>query len=227
MARNVASSRIRNYSLKTRYIAAVAKYHRILRHLRYATGIYTRAERDLLGDFLAVAKREYGRFRGRFVVQRWPNDWDSGPIGVESTKPDRPAGRDLRAKAVEVLLVDDNFDDICLVCQALAEEPVPINVRVAVDGEQAIQMLAIRKPDLVILDLTLPRLSGLSLLERWHIDAPVVIFTRSSDIDDLFRSLELGAKEFVRKPTDLRDFAEAVSQIVRNWGSQDAAVPDR
>jgi DNA-binding response OmpR family regulator len=70
----------------------------------------------------------------------------------------------------------------------------------------------------VILDLNLPKPSGFTLLERSHIDAPVVVFSSSSNPDDLLRAFELGAREFVQKPTDLVEFARQVSQIVRIWG---------
>jgi DNA-binding response OmpR family regulator len=121
-------------------------------------------------------------------------------------------------KPVEVLLVEDNPGDILLIRQILAHEPFPINVHVAVDGEQAIQMLAQQyvKPDLVILDLKLPKVSGFSFLQRCQLDVPVVVFSSSFSTDDVFRSFRLGAKEFFQKPTDLDAFAWQVSQIVRN-----------
>jgi DNA-binding response OmpR family regulator len=124
-------------------------------------------------------------------------------------------------KPVEVLLIEDNAGDILLIHQALAGERVPVSVHVAVDGQQAMQMLAARQfdPDLVILDLNLPKVSGLSFLERCQPDAPVVVFTSSSNPQDRRCSLELGAKEFVEKPTDLREFVLRISQIVRHWGS--------
>jgi two-component system response regulator len=82
------------------------------------------------------------------------------------------------------------------------------------------QMLAARqfKPDLVILDLNIPTVSGLSFLECSQPDVPVVVFTSSTDPQDRRCSFELGAKEFVQKPTDLGEFVRQVSQIVRHWG---------
>lgn len=121
---------------------------------------------------------------------------------------------------LQVLLVEDNFGDVLLIRQALASEPYATDVRVARDGEQGLEILSDLqyKPDLVILDLNLPKLSGHTLLERSHIDAPVIIFSSSSNPDDLLRAFELGAREYVQKPTDLTEFTRQVSQIVRTWG---------
>jgi DNA-binding response OmpR family regulator len=121
---------------------------------------------------------------------------------------------------LQVLLVEDNLGDVLLIRQALASEPYAIDVRVARDGEQGLEVLSDLqyKPDLVILDLNLPKLSGHALLERSHIAAPVIIFSSSSNPDDLLRAFELGAREYVQKPTDLAEFARQVSQIVRTWG---------
>ena len=122
-------------------------------------------------------------------------------------------------KPIELLLVEDGAGDILLMKQALARESTPISIHVAVDGKQAMEMLAARpfQPDLVILDLNLPKISGLSLLERFHPDVPVIVFTSSTNPRDRERCLELGAKECVLKPTDLDDYRHVVSQIVRNW----------
>ena len=124
-------------------------------------------------------------------------------------------------KPIEVLLVEDQAGDILLIKQILAEESFPVHVRVAMDAPQAMDVLAQRRlePDLVILDLNLPKISGLSVLERCHTDVPVVVFTSSSNPQDRQRSLELGAKEFVQKPTDLREYSRAVSEFVEHWTS--------
>jgi DNA-binding response OmpR family regulator len=95
---------------------------------------------------------------------------------------------------------------------------------VAVDGEQAIRMLAARRfePDLVILDLNIPKVSGLLVLEQCEADLPVVIFTSSSNPQDRRCALELGAKEFVQKPMGLQAYTQVVSQMVRNWASRES-----
>jgi len=127
-------------------------------------------------------------------------------------------------KPVEVLLVEDNAGDILLMRQTLAREPFSISIHVAVDGKQAVQMLAARQfqPDLVILDLNIPKVSGLSVLECTQPDVPVIVFTSSSNPQDRQCSFDLGAKDYVQKPTDLREFVQQVSQIVRTWGRPNA-----
>jgi CheY-like chemotaxis protein len=122
-------------------------------------------------------------------------------------------------KPVEVLLVEDNAGDIMMVRQALAREPFPVAIHVAVDGKQAAQMLETRhfEPDLVILDLNIPKVHGLSVLEKGEPHIPVVVFTSSESRADRQRAYDLGVKDFVRKPIDLDQYAAAVSRIVREW----------
>jgi CheY-like chemotaxis protein len=122
-------------------------------------------------------------------------------------------------KPVEVLLVEDQAGDILLMRQALAAEPIPISIHVAIDGKQAVEILSHGqfKPDVVILDLKLPMLSGLGFLEGYLPEAPVIVFTSSSNIHDKQRALELGAKEYIQKPTGLVEYTQMVCQIVRNW----------
>lgn len=126
-------------------------------------------------------------------------------------------------RPVSVLLVEDEAGDILLMRQTLAGEPIPISIHVAMDGTQAIDLLTTRyfEPDVIILDLKLPKLSGLSFLERYRPEVPVVVFTSSSNIHDQQRALELGAAEYIQKPTDLEAYTRVVSQIVRNWAMTD------
>ena len=127
----------------------------------------------------------------------------------------------MSVKPVEVLVVDDSSGDALLICQTLAAEPFLIRVHLATDGQQALEFLqrADVEPNLVILDLDLPKVSGLSFLRRCHLVVPIVVFSSSSNPDDQRRALELGAKEFVEKATDFAAFKQQVSQIVRNWTS--------
>jgi CheY-like chemotaxis protein len=124
-------------------------------------------------------------------------------------------------RPISVLVVEDNLGDVLMIRQALAGAGIPITIRVAVDGKQAMEILIARDftPDLVILDLNIPKLSGLAVLERCHIDAPVVVFSSSSDPRDRQSSFELGAKDYVQKPTDLAEYRETVSQMVRSWAN--------
>ena len=115
--------------------------------------------------------------------------------------------------------MEDEAGDILLMRQALMDEPFPVRIRVAVDGEQAMHLLAqeMFEPDVVILDLNLPQLSGLAVLQRSPPEVPVVVFTSSSNPRDRQRSLQLGAKEYVQKPTDLTQYVEQFCRIVRQW----------
>jgi chemotaxis family two-component system response regulator Rcp1 len=128
----------------------------------------------------------------------------------------------------EVLLVEDNAGDALLIGQALAEYPAPVHLRIARDGEQALQMLGEPgfTPDLVILDLNIPRLSGYTVLKSYlPRKTPVVVFSTSQNEADVGRVLSLGAKDFVRKPLDLDDYKTAVAGMVERWAAHDSAEP--
>ena len=128
-----------------------------------------------------------------------------------------------RVRPIEVLVIEDEPGDILLMKQALAREPVPISMRVAVDGIQAAQIVSEGEftPDVIILDLNIPKLSGLGFLDGYGLDAPVIVFTSSSNPQDRQRAMELGAKEYIVKPSDLTEYTRLVSQIVRKWSKRD------
>jgi DNA-binding response OmpR family regulator len=121
---------------------------------------------------------------------------------------------------IEILLVEDNAGDAVLIRQILAEESMLVNLHIVRDGEQALTMLsdAHFQPALIILDLNIPRISGPALLERWRSQKiPVVVFSSSISEAERARVLELGAREFVQKPTDIDDFTEVVRGIVGRY----------
>ena len=120
---------------------------------------------------------------------------------------------------IEILLIEDNPLDIALTRQALAVEPFPIRLHVAVDGEKAMQILAARQfhLDVVILDLNIPKISGLSVLENNHGHVPIVVFSSSTNPDDIQRSFQLGVRDFVPKPHDVLAYRRILSYIVRKW----------
>src|ERR1700722_4053568 len=112
---------------------------------------------------------------------------------------------------MEILLVEDNAGDAVLIRQILADASVPVNLHIVRDGEQALTMLsdADFQPALIILDLNTPRISGSVLLERWKAQkVPVVVFSSSLNDAERTRAMELGAREFVQKPTDVEAFSE-------------------
>jgi len=119
-----------------------------------------------------------------------------------------------------ILLVEDNAGDTLLVQQVLASCPVAFKLHISRDGEEALQMLADPnlELDLIILDLNLPRISGLGVLEQYHVkDTPVVVFSASSRQTDREFALALGACEYVQKPIDLQSFTDVVCEIVVKW----------
>jgi CheY-like chemotaxis protein len=123
-------------------------------------------------------------------------------------------------KPVEILLVEDNAGDTLLIGEVLRECSTPIKLHVARDGMQALLMLASRlvKPDLVILDLNMPNISGHAMLEKYHPhDVPFVVFSSSWNDSDAKRSLASGAREFVRKPTELQAYKDAVEGMIEKW----------
>jgi DNA-binding response OmpR family regulator len=121
---------------------------------------------------------------------------------------------------MEILLVEDNAGDAVLIRQILADAAVPVNLHIVRDGEQALTLLsdAHFRPALIILDLNIPRISGQALLERWKSqNVPVVVFSSSLNDAERARVLELGAREFVQKPTDIKTFISVVSELVERY----------
>jgi two-component system response regulator len=119
----------------------------------------------------------------------------------------------------QILLIEDGAGDILLIKQVLSQATFAIKLRVAMDGEQALQALTDPgfKPDLIILDLKIPKVSGLQLLERCKPRAQVVVFTSSSSPTEIQKAAELGVREFVQKPSDFQEFAKAVMKIIQDW----------
>ena len=120
----------------------------------------------------------------------------------------------------EVLLVEDSAGDALLTNQILAESRLSVRLHIARDGEQALTMLADEQfhPAMIILDLSLPKVSGFEVLERNpRRDIPVVIFSASARAADVERTLAMGAKEYVQKPMDVVGYRKALIQMVRNW----------
>ena len=124
-----------------------------------------------------------------------------------------------------ILLVEDDPDHELLTIRALTKSNVANDVRVARDGEEAIDMLfgenAIR-PQVILLDLKLPKVDGLEVLRRIRESdttrmLPVVILTSSDEERDLVRSYQLGVNSYIRKPVNFNDFAEATRQLGMYW----------
>jgi two-component system response regulator len=141
--------------------------------------------------------------------QTVPAPWLAGTESVKTT------GQCI--SPLEILLVEDDAGDTVLINEIISELSIPVNLHLARDGEQALLMLSdhLFEPDLVILDLNLPRVSGYDVLERRPFrTVPVVVFTGSASEADIQRSLNLGAQEYIRKPHDLDAYREIVRGIV-------------
>jgi chemotaxis family two-component system response regulator Rcp1 len=137
----------------------------------------------------------------------------------------------------EILLVDDSPSDLDLMCEALAASTYQSRVNTVPDGEAAIAYLhragaygSATRPNLVILDLNLPRKDGRVVLADFKSDpalrsVPVVIFTTSHSRQDISRCYAIGANCYVSKPGNLGEFRTAVQAIEQFWFSV-ASVPD-
>ena len=140
-----------------------------------------------------------------------------------------------------ILLVEDNPDDELLMLRALAKNDVSSEVVVAHDGVEALEYLFASgpyagrddggMPRLILLDLKLPRLDGLEVLERLRSDertrlVPVVILTSSRERRDVLRGYGLGANSYVRKPVDFGEFLMMVEQLKRYWLGLNEAPPE-
>lgn len=131
-----------------------------------------------------------------------------------------------------ILLVEDNPDDVALTLRALKKNDIASNVVVARDGLEALDLLfgseatpgheASVLPVLILLDLKLPRISGIEVLQRLRADertkiVPVVILTTSREEQDLIDGYRFGANSYIRKPVDFNKFVEAVRQLGLYW----------
>jgi CheY-like chemotaxis protein len=124
---------------------------------------------------------------------------------------------------VEILLVDDDPDDVTLAMRALARQNLANRVHVVGDGAEALAYLRESgRPRLVLLDLKLPKVTGLEVLEQIRDDPrlktlPVVILTSSREEPDVARAYALGANSYIVKPVDFDQFLRAVSEVGMYW----------
>lgn len=131
-----------------------------------------------------------------------------------------------------ILLVEDNPDDEALAVRALKKNNISSEIAVVRDGIEALNYLfaegpyALRDPNdspqVILLDLKLPKLDGLGVLRRLRADSrtrllPVVLLTSSNEEQDRFNGYGLGANSYVRKPVDFEQFKEAIRQLSVYW----------
>ncbi len=131
-----------------------------------------------------------------------------------------------------ILLVEDNPDDVALTLRAFEKNNISNDVIVAHDGAEALDYLFAGgkfagrdmsvMPAVILLDLKLPKVDGLEVLQRLRADdrtklLPVVILTSSKEESDVVNGYKLGCNSYVRKPVDFAQFAEAVRQLGLYW----------
>ena len=141
-----------------------------------------------------------------------------------------------------ILLVEDNPDDEALTLRALKKNNIKNEVVVARDGAEALEFLfgtgkyAGRNtdviPQVVLLDLKLPKVEGLEVLRQVRADKrtkllPVVILTSSNEEQDRIQGYDLGANSYVRKPVDFNQFLDAARQLGLYWLVLNEAPPAR
>ena len=131
-----------------------------------------------------------------------------------------------------ILLVEDNPDDEMLTLRAMQKNNIANEIVIARDGAEALDYIfgtgkydqrdPAEIPQLVLLDLNLPKVGGLDVLKRIRSDErtalyPVVILTSSKEERDLVESYRLGANSYIRKPVDFNQFSEAIRQLGLYW----------
>jgi CheY-like chemotaxis protein len=156
----------------------------------------------------------------------FPDDSERNPPPSKYTAPSSPGSeRDAKRRFI-VLVAEDNSTDVLLLKEAIEIHCLPIELHVVDDGEKALSFIfkpehdaAAPFPDIVIIDLNLPRRSGLEVLRRVRKSKlgeklPVVVFTSSDSVDDRERVAALGVTRYFRKPADYEKFLE-IGEILR------------
>ncbi|MEM9905219.1 MAG: response regulator [Cyanobacteria bacterium P01_D01_bin.44] len=131
-----------------------------------------------------------------------------------------------------ILLVEDNPDDEKLTIRALRQSQIANQIQIARDGEAALVAIfeADPLPSVVLLDLKLPKIDGLEVLQRIRANErtrllPVVVLTSSSEERDIVESYSLGANSYVRKPVEFDQFTQAVTQLGLYWALINEPLP--
>ena len=136
---------------------------------------------------------------------------------------------DSMSRPIEILMVEDNPGDVRLTKEALKDNKIKNNLHVCVDGEEALDFLFRRgkfegavRPDLILLDLNLPKLDGRDILKAIKNEPelrriPVVVLTSSEAEEDIARSYDLYANSYITKPVDFDQFFQVVKTIEEFW----------
>lgn len=143
----------------------------------------------------------------------------------------------MTANHIDILLVEDNDADVELILNAFGSDGVVRKVHVMKDGEEALRYLLNDEnpshplPSLLLLDLKLPKVSGLDVLRQLRVHGrtrtlPVVIFTSSKEERDVAEAYSLGANSYVQKPVDFEEFRDTLRQLGRYWLVINEPTPD-
>ena len=146
----------------------------------------------------------------------------------------------MEANNPDILLVEDNPEDLALALFAFKKVPVPCQVQTVRDGEEALNFIFGRgpfqnvspppRPRLILLDLKLPKLTGLEVLRELKKNGttrsiPVVVMTSSSQEKDLLECYQEGANSYIQKPIDFGEFQNIINGIGTYWLTINQAAP--
>jgi two-component system, response regulator len=136
------------------------------------------------------------------------------------------------ANIVEILIVEDTSEDLDLTLRALRKAKITNHIQVARDGEEALEFIFCERsfaerniedgPKVILLDLKLPKIDGLEVLQRIKSDPrtksiPVVVLTSSREQNDVVESYNLGVNSYIVKPVNFEQFSEAVQKLGMYW----------
>jgi two-component system, chemotaxis family, response regulator Rcp1 len=133
------------------------------------------------------------------------------------------------SRPVDILLVEDNPGDVRLTQEAFSDSRIPININVAMDGEEALAYLRrippysdVTRPDMILLDLNIPKRDGREVLEEVKKDPflhniPVVVLTTSNAEQDIQKTYNLNVNAYINKPVDFDKFLDIVQKIEDFW----------
>jgi CheY-like chemotaxis protein len=132
-----------------------------------------------------------------------------------------------KLQPIHILLVEDNPNDVEITTRALQKGKIHNRLTVARDGQEALDMLRDLKangegPGLILLDLNLPKVSGIEVLQKIKTDPetrriPVIVLTTSTREEDVVRTYDLGVNTFISKPVRFEDFLKVVTTIQEYW----------
>jgi len=144
--------------------------------------------------------------------------------------------RELIGRPMEILLVEDSLSDAALTMNALEQGGVKHRMTLIRDGEEALEFLLRKgkfarapRPDLILLDLNLPKVDGREVLAEVRADSglcsiPVVVITGSKEYEDELRSQQLAVESFLTKPVDMPKFLSLVKELKHHW-MEDVILP--